>query len=512
MELRRDSQSLDLRAVALTPDQFEEFRAAFPQARIRWTVPLSGGGRDSDAETIQISSLAESDIPLFGFFPALRAVQAERCTDYPALLALRRARPDLAVVWTVEIGSRRLVSTAERLQLPAALAGEDLYETLSLLPELRYVHFINGAVPIPAQDALRAAFPEIDFHWNVELLGRVFSSDAAELSWAGQALTEEDLALLRDNVFRFPAMERLDLTDCGLGTDELRPLAEALPGVCVVWTMELYGVTVSTDAAEIDLSLHLVRDGAAAVEEVLPCFPKLEKVIMTRCGLSNEEMDALNRRHEDVWFVWTVYFSIYSLRTDENNFIAARFVNHAELYSGQCYVLWYCTELQALDLGHKNLDDLTFLYGLPKLKWLILVENDLYDITPIGSLKDLIYLEIFNTKVEDISPLVNCKKLEDLNISYIYARPQAAFDALIQMPWLDRLWYCGCGLTEEQRAALREAMPACEMNLEPHAEPTGGGWREHPHYFAMRDFFGMYYMPGGTNGVDENGHQIVYRG
>ena len=25
----------------------------------------------------------------------------------------------------------------------------------------------------------------------------------------------------------------------------------------------------------------------------------------------------------------------------------------------------------------------------------------------------------------------------------------------------------------------------------------------------MRDFFEMYYMPGGTNGVDENGNQII---
>ncbi len=30
-----------------------------------------------------------------------------------------------------------------------------------------------------------------------------------------------------------------------------------------------------------------------------------------------------------------------------------------------------------------------------------------------------------------------------------------------------------------------------------------------PDYYEMRDFFEMYYMPGGTNGVDENGNQII---
>ena len=82
----------------------------------------------------------------------------------------------------------------------------------------------------------------------------------------------------------------------------------------------------------------------------------------------------------------------------------------------------------------------------------------------------------------------------------------------MQMPWLQRLWYCGNGLTDEQIEQLQANMPACEMYMEKHGEATGGTWREHPHYFEMRDVFEMYYMPGGTNGVDDSGHQIVVRG
>jgi hypothetical protein len=50
------------------------------------------------------------------------------------------------------------------------------------------------------------------------------------------------------------------------------------------------------------------------------------------------------------------------------------------------------------------------------------------------------------------------------------------------------------------------------MFLEPPAESTGGGWRDPPHYYDMRDIFEMYYMPGGTNGVDDRGQQIIYPG
>ena len=511
-DFRRDSAELDLRDRALTPEQFEEFRAVFPEAHIRWTVPLSGGGQDSGAVMIRVRALSEADFPLLRYLPELKTVKADGCADYPALLALRETRPDLNVTWTVPVDGRPIREDREHLALPAAAVDETLPEALTFLPELRSVRFAGECVSWADQDALRAARPDVVFHWDTELLGHVFSSDASALSFAGEALTEEELAVIRDNAFRFPALERLDLTDCGYDRETLQPLAEALPGVNVVWTMELYGLTVSTDAEELDLSRRTVRDGGAAIEEALPCFPKLQKVDMTRCGLSNEDMDALNRRHEDVWFVWTVYFSIYSLRTDATNFIAARFVNDAELYSNQCRVLKYCTELIALDLGHKNLTDLSFLYDLPKLQYLILVENDLYDISPIGSLSELKYLEIFWTKVEDISPLINCKKLQDLNICYIYSRPKAAFDVLMQMPWLERLWYCGNGLTDEQKEALRERMPDCEIYMEKRGESTGGGWRDHPHYFEMRDVFEMYYMPGGTNGVDAHGGQIVIRG
>ena len=511
-EYRRDAEKLDLRRLDLTPEGFEEFRAAFPEAELRWMVPLSGGARDSSSVAVRIDSLALDDIPLFAYFPALETVSAAGCEDYDLLLTLRNAREDLRVLWTVPVAGRSFRQDCELLTVPAGTAPEELAERLAWLPELREVTLTGGTVPYETQDLLTGLYPELVFRWDCELGGRVFSSMADTASFAGDPLDAAGLRAIEAQLSRFPRLQRLDFTGCGLGTDALQPVAEAHPELTVVWTMDLYGVPVSTDAEEIDLSRRDVRDGGAAVESVLPCFRHLKKVDMSRCGVSNEEMDALDQRHPDVRFVWTVFFSIYSLKTDATNFIAARFVNQAKLYSGECWVLRYCRDLQALDLGHKNLTDLNFLYELPKLKYLILVENDIRDITPIGSLQDLIYLEIFWTKVEDLSPLINCKKLLDLNICYIYSKPDRAFDVLMQMPWLERLWYCGNALSDEQIGALAANMPDCEMYMLPHGESTGGTWRTHPRYYEMRDFFEMYYMEGGTNGVDDHGGQITVRG
>ena len=503
---------IDLRGEDISVQKAEALAAKYPDKTVLWDVPLSGGSRPSDAEDLEITALSLSDIPLFSCFPDLKSVDASGCADYEALLALRAACPTLALTAFVSVGGKAVPMDAQRAVLRADTPLEELLEKLPFLPELYRVSFTGGAVSYEMQDALAAAFPGISFRWDVELLGRTASSAAKELSFAGSSLSERDVHTLCENLFRFPSLERIDLTGCGLTPEQIKAVRSA-SGAVTVYELELFGKTVSTDALELDFSgIRMGLSGAAVIEDALGEFPLLEKVVLCDCGISNEDMAALNDRHENVRFVWRVYFSGFSLRTDDTNFIAARVRNDFPIYSNDLEVLKYCPDLQALDLGHKNITHLNFLRYVPHLKYLILVENDVNDITPIGELQELTYLEMFWTKCEDISPLQNCKALTDLNISYIYCRPAKCLETLVNMPQLERLWYCGNNLNAEQLEELQTALPDTEMYLAAHGEPTGSTWREHPHYFEMRDFFGMYYMPGGTNGVDENGNQIIVTG
>ena len=412
----------------------------------------------------------------------------------------------------VALGSRSYDADSQVLSLPVTLSPEELADKLARFPQLRYVAFYGGGMDRETQEALSEAFPAVTFRWDSLLLGRVIPYNTRCLSFAGEALDASAPEEIRRAAAYLPALESVDLTGCGLDEDSLAALDEALGDTDVLRTISVYGKEFCSADEELDLSGIRVRDGAAELEVLLSHFPHLTKVVMCGCGIPDEEMDALNKKYDDIRFVWSVHFSIWTLRTDATNFICARTVNHAPLFSWQCEVLRYCTDLIALDLGHKNISDLSFLYGLPKLQYLILVETDIRDLTPIGSLSELKYLEIFWTKVYDLSPLISCTKLQDLNICYIYARADDAFAVLMQMPWLERLWYCGNGLKDEQVDALRANMPECEMYLAPHGESTGSTWRTHPHYYEMRDVFEMFYMPGGTNGVAPDGSQIVNEG
>ena len=78
---------------------------------------------------------------------------------------------------------------------------------------------------------------------------------------------------------------------------------------------------------------------------------------------------------------------------------------------------------------------------------------------------------------------------------------------LREMKSLERLWYVGMMLKEPLRSQLPEELPNCYCYF-PYDDPqgsTGGGWRENEAYYEMRDFFGMYYQPGGTGIHHENG-------
>ena len=508
----RRADVIDLRGSAVSVQKAEALAAEHPGKTVLWDVPLSGGSRPSDAEDLEITALSLSDIPLFSCFPNLKSVDASGCADYEALLALRAACPTLELTAFVSVGGKAVPMDAQRAVLRADTPLEELLDKLPFLPDLYRVSFAGGAVSYETQDALAAAFPGISFRWDVELLGRTASSAAKELSFAGSSLSERDVHTLCENLFRFPSLERIDLTGCGLTAEQIKAV-RAASGAAGLYELTLFGRTVSTDASELYFSgIRMGLSDVAVIEDALGEFPLLEKVVMCDCGISNEDMAALNDRHENVRFVWRVYFSGFSLRTDDTNFIAARVRNDFPIYSNDLEVLKYCPDLQALDLGHKNITSLDFLRYVPHLKYLIIVENDVNDITPIGELQELTYLEMFWTKCEDISPLQNCKALTDLNISYIYCRPAKCLETLVNMPQLERLWYCGNNLDAGQLEELQAALPDTEMYLAAHGEPTGSTWREHPHYFEMRDFFGMYYMPGGTNGVDENGNQIIVTG
>ena len=158
----------------------------------------------------------------------------------------------------------------------------------------------------------------------------------------------------------------------------------------------------------------------------------------------------------------------------------------------------------ALDLGHRPIEDLSFLYQMPDLKYLVLLDCHALDLSPIASCDNLIWLELNRAYATSIAPLKDCKGLRDLNITFMtILQPEDTFDTLMEMTQLERVWFSYGVLTADEQAKLQEANP----NIVYHGvyiwdQSNEDPWRYDQDYYDMRDALGYMFYMNGTGGIN----------
>ena len=261
-------------------------------------------------------------------------------------------------------------------------------------------------------------------------------------------------------------------------------------------------VSFSRDAAVLDLGDQVIRDFPAFMD-FLREFPDLRRVDMFATQVTAARVSQLEEAFPEVKFGWTLQLMRYKdrhiVRTDAEAFSTLHGIcpNHP---SSEFELLKYCTEMLALDLGHNNLTDISFLRSMPRLRVLILGENKhLKNIELIGELQDLEYLELFTCGIRDITPLTKLPRLMDLNLANNSVKD---WRPLKEMKQLKRLWISDMGehaLSAAEKAELEEALPDTEIMYK--GQPTDNGWRtlpgtktSHPHYEVVYEIFhtGVY--------------------
>ncbi len=500
-------RSVDLRGNALPAEELLALRDRLPECEIRCDVPLGGRTWDSRTEALELEDLPEDWTNLF-LFTRLRELTVRRCTAPQSLSAVAQEMPSCAVSGSVSLAGDWYDLASEEIILPPGAADfNELAARLGWFESLRDLTVPDGALSTREQLTLCNAFPSVRFHWPVTAGGRTLSSDVTEIAF----LPEEDMdmAELEEVLPLLPDLKTVDFTGSAVPGEDRAAFLEAHPRLDVHWTVELMGETYPWDTELLDFN-GVPIDDPAPIEAAVPYLPRLKSVEMCDCGLSNEAMDALNKRHENVKFVWRVYFSGYKLRTDAEYFVASAFGDPPPAILNQHLpILSYCTELRALDLGHMYITDLSFVQSMPHMTYLILAESSVSDLSPLAGLKELKYIEAFLTGIWDLSPLLECPALEDLNICYTWVGADNAMAVLPKMKQLQRLWWCNTTLSAAQQQELVDALPDCMMFFLRGGQSTGGAWRYHENYYEMRDAFDMWYMPGGTNGVADDGSQII---
>lgn len=479
----KDAEYLDLQGTGISVAHYEELRSLLPDCEIRWEIPFQGQFYADDTRSLAVSDLSGEELALLAYLPQLETIDANGCQDHSSIAMLQEAYPDVQLLYHVTVDGKDYPQDTTEVTLTSLTDEEAVL--LGYLPQLKTVH----AEGCDDYDQLRQLWqqnPDCTVTYTLSILGEECSESTTTLSYEGLS----DVSELMTHLAYLPQLESVHITEPTADAESLRALAEAYPDVTISWDKTVMGVTNSSLSTDIDLSGETI----ASIEEVeaaMAYFPNAEKVFLGKSGLDNETVAQFREEKRDEYkVVWSVSVCNTWIRTDDTYFMPVKY--NIKVKNNLLGNLVYCEDMLCVDLGHKIVTDLSWLSGMPHLKYLIVAHNTLRDLEPIGQLKELIYLEVWDTWATDYTALYGCTALEDLNVS----RPYLNVDLkqFGEMPWLKNLWLNQNNPTKEEKAYLAEHLPDTNICYDGYS-PTAGGWRELQNYYDMRDLLEMPYNP-----------------
>ncbi|MBQ1632385.1 MAG: hypothetical protein II049_06140 [Clostridia bacterium] len=462
------------------------------------TIELYGQTFTSDQDVLIFSEPIADLGPLseaLDRFPACRCVQLLRSFDSVntegGLAAfertwteLKQSHPEIVFVGQLLIDGEPS-ETLQRYTVPAsAVLSEEIPAVVSLCPALACIDVSEAETTSEAIVSAETAAEGVKLLWTDKAFG-ASDSDTETLAFSGEQHPETIILYLSC----FPKLKEVDLRETSLSEAQLNAISDRFPSVAFRRTVLLNGVPFDSFTEELDLSGETI-ESYEAFSDAIARFPKLRKLLLHDCSLSDEQLAALRDRYPDAGIVWTVHFSHWRVATDAVAFSTMQSgYTTNRMKTKDVQVLRYCKDLIALDLGHNDISDIEWIRDLQNLQVLILANNwDLVDLSPIGSLKKLKYLELFMCNFSDISPLANLPELLDVNL---FITRVEDVTPLLSCKKLERIWLgerVVARVGAEGIQQLVDAFPDAEFDLVS-AGSTKLGWREHPRYFAMRQMF-----------------------
>lgn len=349
---------------------------------------------------------------------------------------------------------------------------------------------------------LRAAFPEAQIDYTVEILGQILGPDTEELDLSAMTMDQaqevlERLPLLTElKTINFVSQEGV----CVFSLDDIPVLdlfRQALPDVKFQVSFELFGQTVTSEDEQIEYyRVPIGNDGVGTVRAVLPYLTSCQRFLMDGCDVDNEVMAQLREDFPQPKIVWRVWFEgpryeselwlrRYSFLTD------TEVIWTIAVSDENSDVLKYCIDTKYVDFGHDHMiTHVDFLGYMPNLEVAILALTNVSDISGLANCPKLEYLEIFTSQVSDLSPLANCKELKHLNIAKLPGvqdlSPLFGLKKLERLRVLNYLY-----LPFEQLEEFKKHVPTCQV-LDRDWDETDGGWRydangQVPRYKLLRE-------------------------
>jgi len=433
---------------------------------------------DKDLTVIDLRGTQEVDVSRLCLLTSLKHIDLRDTSVTADQIEYIQSRlPKCDVLWSIPIAGQLVDSNCTSLILNAPV--EEDFDKLALFDELEEITVNNCQLYDLMLAYNDASSNDVDIVWTVPIGDRLYKSNTVTVKMPDASA--EDVQQL----YHLPALKSADLNG-STAYEQIVNYAESHPDCNVMWSVDVVGQVVSSKDTELDISGTKV-ESASYIEERLRYLPNLEKLIMCDCGLSNEEMDALNRKFENTKIIWRVYFGKWSLRTDATAFSTQQPEKPTyRLTDNQVTVLKYCTDLEMLDLGHQSLTSVEPFADLTNLKVLILADNRISDISSLYKLTKMEYFEMFINRISDISVMEYMPNLTDVNFCWNRISDPSV---LYNHKHLERIWMCGGYMSDATKREFMSALPDTEFDLYSGYGSTNGSWRHNDHFAKIREGF-----------------------
>lgn len=297
--------------------------------------------------------------------------------------------------------------------------------------------------------------------------GRSLYSDVNNLRFEG--LKHKDIDKLSDCFKLMPYLNYVDLGseegEDSLTVEDVSFLISEFPAVKFDYLFDVFGKPVSLDDEVLDFNHVPMDDNGKKIVSLMKILRNPKSLDMDFAGVDSSVLGDLRTEYPDTEINWRVWFGYrYSIRTDAERFVAS--VPDNEVLIGDALEnLKYCTKLRFLDIGHNEIDDISFLSYLPELEAAILCINKWTDLSPVSDCKKLNYLEMNDTLCTDLTPIKGCTALEHLNVCNL--KIASGWDAVASLKSLKRLWIGErTKISSEDLEMLRTELPDTVINIE----------------------------------------------
>ncbi|MBR5125958.1 MAG: hypothetical protein IKU68_04395 [Oscillospiraceae bacterium] len=220
-----------------------------PNLDIQYTVTIDGTTYPHTAESITISSISDEEIELLAYLPALTDIDAQNCNELDQIRKLTQQASGCTILYYVNISGHEVLSDTRDLKL-TGVEPLDVLEAMPYLPGIESVELKEPAEDFASLAALCQQYPNVEFHWELDILGIPVSTEDTEVDLSGAEIPSAEY--VESVMACFPNLEKVYLGECGLDNDELAAYRDRVrEDYKVAWLLRLGLMPVRTDATYV---------------------------------------------------------------------------------------------------------------------------------------------------------------------------------------------------------------------------------------------------------------------